>query len=770
MAAPGRLQRPHLSRVDRELAALRVERDGDRPRHGDPRRVWPGAWELPRSQAHAAMTLVVMIMPAAALVLPIFLELNALHLIGNALSVILPFSFFPFGVYLAYIYYSTAIPRDLLDAARLDGCGEWPTFRHIALPLAMPIVALVLFFSFVSDWNNFFLPYAVLADSSQYPIQVGLSNLLSSTPSFNPAVGGGGQSVDIFRPELALATLLAVSPWRSCSCSRSARSCAGSSARGEGVDGAEHTDALRGCSAAGPRRRSRGRLCGSRATRCWGKYAVGRVRVLGVVRAERLRERAFLDSDARQRSGKADEQRSAGTCPAAEAEPETAKDEKDAGVGGVAEHAIWATTDNPLARLDRHHAAEVASQAHDRPVTKRGPCKDDGDSRSERPPVVGVVTETRHPRDHKRRGDAEVAPRSATLSIVPRSRMMAAPGHARTTAVRPGGGFANDAGGRGRGPDRWRRAHQLPPRQRPRRPASARADRARATGARPLPVYGATSPLLRPFRDVREPLKRQVTFENYGGCGVWAGNGPSQASAPTTSSTRRPTPRSYMLKAVPGLTIEICTSMDGRRLERFLRAWVAVVLALQPRSASAAVRAPSWPRPASAGPCAAPVRSSAFDGQLRPQKDGRAKSRPPRIRSATKRRKGSRALSILTLPGRRREARERAPALAQPRRAPVGGGTRGQRRGAMRSTCPVSSRTQTAPSPTVRSTGIPLTGKMPMIWRVRGSMRKIDLASRSDTQSEPKARPMLIGDTLPLTRRPVGLFVRGSICLMTLPQ
>jgi multiple sugar transport system permease protein len=167
---------------------------------------------FPGRRVVLTLTLVVMIMPAAALVLPIFLELNALHLIGSMLSVILPFSFFPFGVYLAYIYYSTAIPRDLLDAARLDGCGEWATFRHVALPLAMPIVALVLFFSFVADWNNFFLPYAVLADSSQYPIQVGLSTLLSSTPSFNPAVGGGGQQVAIFRPELALATLLAVIP------------------------------------------------------------------------------------------------------------------------------------------------------------------------------------------------------------------------------------------------------------------------------------------------------------------------------------------------------------------------------------------------------------------------------------------------------------------------------------------------------------------------------------------------------------------------------
>ena len=158
------------------------------------------------------LTLVVMIMPAASLVLPIFLELNSLHLIGNVLSVILPFAFYPFGVYIAYIYYSSAIPHDLLDAARVDGCGEWSTFRHIALPLAKPVVALVLFFSFVADWTNFFLPYAVLADSSQFPIQVGLSNLLSSTPSFNPAVGGGGQQVNVFRPELALATLLAIVP------------------------------------------------------------------------------------------------------------------------------------------------------------------------------------------------------------------------------------------------------------------------------------------------------------------------------------------------------------------------------------------------------------------------------------------------------------------------------------------------------------------------------------------------------------------------------
>jgi multiple sugar transport system permease protein len=168
--------------------------------------------KFPGRKVILTLTLVVMIMPGAALVLPIFLELNALRLIGSVFSVILPFAFFPFGVYLAYIYYATSVPTELLDAARVDGATEWQVFLRVALPLAKPVVALVFFFSFVADWNNFFLPYVVLANSTQYPITVGLSDLLSSTPSFNPAVGGGGQSVNIFRPELALATLLAVIP------------------------------------------------------------------------------------------------------------------------------------------------------------------------------------------------------------------------------------------------------------------------------------------------------------------------------------------------------------------------------------------------------------------------------------------------------------------------------------------------------------------------------------------------------------------------------
>ncbi|MET8635620.1 MULTISPECIES: carbohydrate ABC transporter permease [unclassified Streptomyces] len=160
-------------------------------------------------KALLAITLVTMIMPSATLVLPIFLELNKFHLIGTAWSVILPFSFYPFGVYLVYIYFATSMPRDLLAAARIDGCSEWQLFIRIALPLAKPVIGLVAFFSFVGNWNNFFLPYLVLPNSDEFPIQVGLNQLLSSTPSFNPVAGAG---LDITIPELALAIVIAILP------------------------------------------------------------------------------------------------------------------------------------------------------------------------------------------------------------------------------------------------------------------------------------------------------------------------------------------------------------------------------------------------------------------------------------------------------------------------------------------------------------------------------------------------------------------------------
>ncbi|MEV7076902.1 carbohydrate ABC transporter permease [Streptomyces sp. NPDC091972] len=165
--------------------------------------------EFKLRQALLVLTLVVMLIPSTALVLPIFLELNSVGLIGSPLSVILPMSFFPFGVYLTYIYFSTSIPRDILAAARIDGCTGFQVFTRVALPLAAPIVALVAFFSFVQNWNNFFLPFVMLPSSDGYPIQVGLTSLLAATPAFNPS-SAGSDSVQL--PTLALGTIVSILP------------------------------------------------------------------------------------------------------------------------------------------------------------------------------------------------------------------------------------------------------------------------------------------------------------------------------------------------------------------------------------------------------------------------------------------------------------------------------------------------------------------------------------------------------------------------------
>lgn len=159
-------------------------------------------------KALLATTLIVMLVPSTALVLPIFLELSAVHLIGNPLAAILPFSFFPFGVYLTYIYFSTAISRDLLDAARIDGANEFQVFARVAMPLATPVIALVGFFSFTGNWNNYFLPYVMLP-GRKAPIQVGLAEMLSNVPQFNPT---NAASSTITLSALALATIVAIAP------------------------------------------------------------------------------------------------------------------------------------------------------------------------------------------------------------------------------------------------------------------------------------------------------------------------------------------------------------------------------------------------------------------------------------------------------------------------------------------------------------------------------------------------------------------------------
>ncbi len=154
-------------------------------------------------------TLITMILPASALVLPLFLEMNAFRLVNTPWAVILPASFFPFGVYLSFIYFANLIPPDLLAAGRVDGCTEWQLFRYIALPLARTLLGLLAFLSFTANWNNYFLPFVMLNNGDLFTLPLGLKTLIAGTSAINPTFA---TDLPIKRPEAALTGLLMVLP------------------------------------------------------------------------------------------------------------------------------------------------------------------------------------------------------------------------------------------------------------------------------------------------------------------------------------------------------------------------------------------------------------------------------------------------------------------------------------------------------------------------------------------------------------------------------
>lgn len=161
-------------------------------------------------RAFLISTLITMLVPPMALVVPIFVLMDKVHLMDNPMSVILVSSLYPFGVFLSYIYYTTTVPRELYESARLDGCNDFRLFTKIALPLSWPLISLLAFFAFIGNWANYFLPFVLLPSSEHYTLPIGLGFLFYSTPAINPGVGA--TSVPIYKPEIALAGVLIALP------------------------------------------------------------------------------------------------------------------------------------------------------------------------------------------------------------------------------------------------------------------------------------------------------------------------------------------------------------------------------------------------------------------------------------------------------------------------------------------------------------------------------------------------------------------------------
>ncbi|MER6003907.1 carbohydrate ABC transporter permease [Nonomuraea sp. NPDC051941] len=124
--------------------------------------------------------LATMFLPGEVMLLPRFLVVSQIGMADGYLGVILPGLLSAFGIFLLRQTFA-GVPREVVDAARTDGCHELRIFWHVMLPAARPTLAILGVFGFISVWNSFIWPMVVLKDSSLYPISLGIAYLAGIT-------------------------------------------------------------------------------------------------------------------------------------------------------------------------------------------------------------------------------------------------------------------------------------------------------------------------------------------------------------------------------------------------------------------------------------------------------------------------------------------------------------------------------------------------------------------------------------------------------------
>lgn len=122
------------------------------------------------------LILATLMVPAYVTLIPMYIVTRQLHLLNTLWAVILPGMADVFGIFLMRQYMQT-LPSELIDASRIDGCGELRTFWHIILPLSKPAIGALAIFTFVRHWNDFFWPLIVLHNSTTYTLPVGVTSL-----------------------------------------------------------------------------------------------------------------------------------------------------------------------------------------------------------------------------------------------------------------------------------------------------------------------------------------------------------------------------------------------------------------------------------------------------------------------------------------------------------------------------------------------------------------------------------------------------------------
>ena len=132
--------------------------------------------EFPGKGILFAVLLSTLMIPPQVTLVPLYIVTRNLNLLNNPLAVILQGSANVLGVFLMRQYIQT-LPRELEDAARVDGCSEFGVFWRVILPLSRPAMGALAIFTFVRHWNDYIWPLITLTKSSNYTLPVGVASL-----------------------------------------------------------------------------------------------------------------------------------------------------------------------------------------------------------------------------------------------------------------------------------------------------------------------------------------------------------------------------------------------------------------------------------------------------------------------------------------------------------------------------------------------------------------------------------------------------------------
>ena len=120
--------------------------------------------------------LAALVIPGQVAMMPLFLMLKSMGLVNTWAGVILPGMAGVFGIYLVR-QYARSLPDALLEAARMDGAGEWRIFFWVVLPMLKPVIVTLALFGFLGSWNDFMWPLIMLTDADLHTLPVALASL-----------------------------------------------------------------------------------------------------------------------------------------------------------------------------------------------------------------------------------------------------------------------------------------------------------------------------------------------------------------------------------------------------------------------------------------------------------------------------------------------------------------------------------------------------------------------------------------------------------------